>query len=119
MSESSKRSEANKHGDTNGRSDANTPTSLNAQRDILTIAEAADLLGVSEKTFNKVLHAQNIPARKVGREWKFSRAALIEWVGAGRSKDFYNSQSDDDEDDSPKPIKPERARRTAGWNIEY
>ncbi|MBM3989216.1 MAG: helix-turn-helix domain-containing protein, partial [Planctomycetes bacterium] len=46
--------------------------------------EAAELLGVSVKTFNKVLHTQNIPARKIGREWKFSRAALIEWVGAGR-----------------------------------
>ncbi|MCC7013275.1 MAG: helix-turn-helix domain-containing protein [Planctomycetes bacterium] len=80
--------------------------------------EAALLLGVSVKTFNKVLHTQNIPARKIGREWKFSRAALIEWVGSGRSKDFYNQQTDDD-DESPTPIKPERARRTAGWNIEY
>ena len=90
----------------------------NVQRDILTIDEAAELLGVSVKTFNKVLHAQNLPARKIGREWKFSRAALIEWVGAGRSKDFYNAQGDD-EDEAPKPLKPERARRTAGWNIEY
>ncbi len=36
------------------------------QRDILTIEEAADLLGVSVKTFNKVLHTQNMPARKIG-----------------------------------------------------
>jgi excisionase family DNA binding protein len=119
MSESNKRTDQVKQGGAHGRGETNIPPTLNAQRDILTIAEAADLLGVSEKTFNKVLHAQNIPARKIGREWKFSRAALIEWVGAGRSKDFYNSQSEDDEDEAPKPIKPERARRTAGWNIEY
>ena len=87
-------------------------------REILNIDEAAACLGVSVKTFNKVLHTEGIPGRKIGREWKFSRAALIEWVGSGRSKDFYNQQTDDD-DESPTPIKPERARRTAGWNIEY
>jgi excisionase family DNA binding protein len=87
-------------------------------RDILTIEEAAELLGVSVKTFNKVLHTQNLPARKIGREWKFSRRALIEWVGSGRSKDFYERHGEDDEA-SPKPLRPERTRRTAGWNIEY
>src|SRR5436190_7214529 len=59
------------------------------QRDILNIDEAAELLGVSVKTFNKVLHAEDMPARKIGREWKFSRRALIEWVGSGRSREFY------------------------------
>lgn len=88
------------------------------QRDILTIEEAAELLGVSVKTFNKVLHTQDLPARKIGREWKFSRQALIDWVASGRSKDFYHQQGED-EDVSPTPPRPERARRTAGWNIEY
>ena len=41
--------------------------------EILTIEQAAQLLGVSVKTFNKVLHSQDLPARKIGREWKFSR----------------------------------------------
>ena len=89
-----------------------------APREILTIEEAAELLGVSVKTFNKVLHTQNIPARKIGREWKFSRRALIEWVGSGRSKDFYNQHAVED-GELPKPVRPERPRRTAGWNIEY
>ena len=57
--------------------------------DILNIDEAAALLGVSVKTFNKVLRSEDIPARKIGREWKFSRQALIDWVGGGRSSDFY------------------------------
>lgn len=92
-------------------------TDANVQRDILTIEEAAELLGVSVKTFNKVLHSQDLPARKIGREWKFSRAALIEWVGSGRSKDFYQGHGEDD-DDTPSG-NPEKARRTAGWKIEY
>ncbi len=78
-------------------------------RDILNIEEAAALLGVSVKTFNKVLHTENLPARKIGREWKFSRAALIDWVGAGRSNEFYRDE---------KAPQPERARRTQGWQIE-
>ncbi|QDV09018.1 Helix-turn-helix domain protein [Planctomycetes bacterium Poly30] len=57
--------------------------------EILNIEEAAALLGVSVKTFNKVLRSEDIPARKIGREWKFSRQALIDWVGGGRSSDFY------------------------------
>lgn len=56
---------------------------------ILNIEQAASLLGVSPKTFNKVLHAEDVPARKIGREWKFSRQALIDWVGRGRSADYY------------------------------
>jgi excisionase family DNA binding protein len=91
---------------------------INTQRDILTIEEAAELLGVSVKTFNKVLHSQNLPARKIGREWTFSRAALIEWVGSGRSKDFYQGQGEDD-DETPSGPAGEKARRTAGWKIEY
>jgi len=93
--------------------------SASPDREILNIEEAAALLGVSVKTFNKVLHSQNLPARKIGREWKFSREALIGWVGGGRSTDFYRESGE---------IKPAPAleqpkaggnnRRTAGWQIE-
>ncbi|MEW6072887.1 MAG: helix-turn-helix domain-containing protein [Planctomycetota bacterium] len=95
-------------------------------REILTIDEAAALLGVSIKTFNKVLHTQSIPARKIGREWKFSRQALIEWIGSGRSDDFYHEGSAPESDDEPAPsvpakpggVRPE-ARRTSGWRLEF
>lgn len=85
-----------------------------SDREILNIEEAAALLGVSIKTFNKVLHSEEMPARKIGREWKFSRMALIDWVGSGKSCDFYK------ENDSakPEPSVGQRARRTQGWRIE-
>lgn len=63
--------------------------SVSQESEILNIEEAAALLGVSAKTFNKVLHSEDIPARKIGREWKFSRRALVEWVGQGRSTEYY------------------------------
>jgi excisionase family DNA binding protein len=85
-------------------------------REILNVEEAAALLGVSVKTFNKVLHSQDLPARKIGREWKFSRRALIDWVGSGNSRDFYKEAAEGQR----APSRPaSRARRTAGWNIEY
>ena len=91
-------------------------------REILNIEEAAELLGVSLKTFNKVLHSEDVPARKIGREWKFARRALIEWVGSGRASQFYREEREEEEAQVPSatlvPEKP-RARRTAGWQIEY
>jgi excisionase family DNA binding protein len=94
-------------------------------REILNIEEAAELLGVSLKTFNKVLHSEDVPARKIGREWKFARRALIEWVGSGRASQFYREEREEREEAEGAepaatlvPEKP-RTRRTAGWQIEY
>ena len=85
-------------------------------REILNIDEAAQLLGVSVKTFNKVLHTQCIPARKIGREWKFSRTALISWVGSGSSDDFYREAGDSR--NGEKAAEGGRSRRTSGWRLE-
>lgn len=96
-----------------------SPSGDETTRDILTIEEAAALLGVSVKTFNKVLHSESIPARKIGREWKFSRKALIEWVGNGRSGEFYRDTNEEPEPAAPRPANDRaRTRRTAGWQIE-
>ena len=86
-------------------------------RDILNIDDAAQLLGVSVKTFNKVLHTQSIPARKIGREWKFSRRALIEWVGSGRSDEFYK-ESQSSSDNGNRADERGTRRRTGGWRLE-
>ena len=80
-------------------------------REIMTIEQAAELLGVSVKTFNKVLHSQSIPARKIGREWKFSRQALIDWIGSGRSDEFYREGAATADSKA-------KARRTSGWRLE-
>jgi excisionase family DNA binding protein len=91
--------------------------SASSDQDVLNIDEAATLLGVSVKTFNKVLHTENIPARKIGREWKFSRTALIDWVGEGRSMDFYRESSDSSRR-GERGKTDSNSRRTAGWKIE-
>lgn len=59
-------------------------------KDILNIEQATELLGVSEKTLIKLLREEHIPARKIGREWRFSREALIRWLASGDSIDYIN-----------------------------
>ncbi len=67
-----------------------TPSPM-PDREILNIDGAAAFLGVSIKTFSKVLREGDVPGRKVGREWKFSRQALIDWVGGRTSADFLDA----------------------------
>ncbi len=66
-----------------------TPNPMPDQ-EVLNIDGAAALLGVSVKTFSKVLREGDVPGRKVGREWKFSRRALIDWIGQSRSANFLD-----------------------------
>jgi excisionase family DNA binding protein len=93
--------------------------------DILNIDQAAALLGVSVKTFTKVLHSEDMPARKIGREWKFSRQHLIDWVGSGRSSDFYQNTADDhvvtpQQGPAEQGARAARTdeRRTSGWRLQ-
>lgn len=58
--------------------------------DILNLEEAIDFLGISEKTLIKSLREEHIPARKLGREWRFSREALINWLASGDSLNYIN-----------------------------
>ncbi|MGQ0551590.1 MAG: helix-turn-helix domain-containing protein [Planctomycetota bacterium] len=72
-------------------------------RDILNIDGAAAFLGVSIKTFSKVLREGDVPGRKVGREWKFARQALIEWVSSTRSRAFLDGDDGEPEDGGETP----------------
>lgn len=58
--------------------------------DILNLEQAMEFFGVSERTMIKLLREERIPARKIGREWRFSRAALLEWLGRGDSINYLN-----------------------------
>lgn len=61
-------------------------------KEILNMEEAAELFGVSVKTFIKLLKEEKVPARKIGREWRFSRKALIEWLSSGDSQVYTSSE---------------------------
>ena len=60
------------------------------ENEILTLEHACKLLNVSERTMIKLLREDHLPARKIGREWRFSKKALIEWIGCGDSVRYTN-----------------------------
>ena len=63
-------------------------------RAILNLEEAAGLFGVSVKTFIKLLKEEKVPGRKIGREWRFSRGALIDWLSRGDSQSYSSSEGE-------------------------
>jgi excisionase family DNA binding protein len=48
--------------------------------EVLTLAEAAAYLRVSEADILDLLHSQNLPGRLIGKEWRFSKFALRDWL---------------------------------------
>ncbi|MCK8828557.1 helix-turn-helix domain-containing protein [Natroniella acetigena] len=59
------------------------------KKDILGFKEASELLGVSTRTLTEILKKYQVPGRKLGRQWHFSRKHLIDWIGKGISKSEY------------------------------
>lgn len=61
--------------------------------DILTIEEAADYLRVPVSTVYRLAQSSRLPAQKIGRQWRFYRPQLIQFMV---SKGLTADQSDDD-----------------------
>ena len=50
--------------------------------------EAAEYLGVKATTVREWIKKHNgIPAHKIGRQWKFKKEELDEWIKSGRSSE--------------------------------
>jgi|SRR5215207_9647367 len=54
-----------------------TPAAL---PDVLTPAQAAELLQVAEDEVVELAEAGKLPGRRIGDRWRFSRPALIAWL---------------------------------------
>lgn len=50
------------------------------QDEILTLPEVAQLLKVAEKTVYSMAQKGQLPAFKVGVQWRFKRADLDQWI---------------------------------------
>ncbi len=48
--------------------------------DLMTVGEAANYLRVNKKTIYRLLESGKIPATKVGRQYRFSKASIDEWL---------------------------------------
>lgn len=61
---------------------------INAEKWI-NIEEAAEYLGVKSGTIRDwIRKGKDIPANKVGRQWKFKRSELDAWIKSGKSADI-------------------------------
>ncbi len=52
-----------------------------APTEVLTLPEAAALLRLPEPAVGEAAERGELPARRIGKEWRFSRRALLEWLG--------------------------------------
>ena len=47
---------------------------------LLTLAEAANLLHVSTRTLQRMIRSRDLPALKVGGQWRLRESQLAEWI---------------------------------------
>jgi excisionase family DNA binding protein len=48
--------------------------------EVLTAEQLAELLQVDTKTVRSLAAQGELPGRKVGRHWRFSRRAVLDWL---------------------------------------
>jgi excisionase family DNA binding protein len=58
---------------------------------LLTLAEAAGLLHVSTRTLQRMIRSRDLPALKVGGQWRLRESQLAEWI-QGRERRPFPSQ---------------------------
>jgi excisionase family DNA binding protein len=56
--------------------------------DVVTLAEAAEYLRLSESDVLDLVHNQGLPSRRVGTQWRFLKAAIQDWLRVPERSDF-------------------------------
>src|SRR5262245_18928782 len=59
------------------------PGQKTSGEEVLTLAEAADYLRVPEAALVDLVNQQEIPAQKIGGEWRLLKRALTDWLRFG------------------------------------
>ena len=59
----------------------------------LSVEEIARHLGVSKETIYRWLEKDRIPARRIGKLWKFKVSEIDKWVLAGQAADPDNARN--------------------------
>ncbi len=64
----------------------------------MTLREVADYLRVTKRTVYRLLWRGIIPARKIGRQWRFEKASIDDWISKEPVKSMTNILVIDDEE---------------------
>ena len=83
--------------------------------EVLTLAEAAAYLRVPEAELGRMAGLQGLPGRRIGTEWRFSRAAIQDWLRRPSMKESLLqlagiSKDDPDVDEMLREIYQQRGR---------
>jgi excisionase family DNA binding protein len=54
-------------------------------REVLTLGELAQWLEVDEGTVRALAESGELPGRRLGEEWRFARAAVLDWLASDGS----------------------------------
>ena len=60
----------------------------NSASEVLDLEEASQLLKIATQDLNELLNNDDLPARMINGQWRFSRDALIRWLGEGSSRNY-------------------------------
>lgn len=66
--------------------------------ELMTLEETADYLRVTKTTVYRLLRQDKIPANKVGRQWRFDKTSIDEWLHRSSVKTVANILVVDDEE---------------------
>jgi excisionase family DNA binding protein len=55
-----------------------------ANGDVLTLSEAAEYLRMNEAQLESLLEDSDMPGKRIGNEWRFSRTGLQNWLSSPR-----------------------------------
>ena len=53
-------------------------------KNYISTEDAALLLNIKPVTLRKWIKDKSVPAHKIGKQWKFKRSELEEWVNSGK-----------------------------------
>ena len=69
--------------------DAGSPT-MDSRNEVLDLEQASELLGITVQDMSELLKNEDLPGRVINGQWRFSRDALIRWLGDGISRNYAN-----------------------------
>ncbi len=63
---------------------------LTPKSELMTVTETCRYLKITQRTLYRYLHNKQIPAFKLGKEWRFVRSDLEQWIRE-RTRSAVNS----------------------------
>jgi len=57
------------------------------EKSVMTLAEVAEYLRISESTVYKLAREGVIPAQKLGKQWRFHKLAVTDWLKGHNTSD--------------------------------